>query len=70
MENEVYLLRLQRKQGSDHWQATLQNVHTGALLRFANEREMLRYLLKSLAVRFVSTEEPNTSQFSQSEDAS
>lgn len=50
-EYQAYLLRLQRSRGSDSWRATLQNADTGELLRFANERDMVRYLLQTLAIR-------------------
>jgi hypothetical protein len=50
MEYQTYLLRLQRSQDSDQWRATLQNAYTGEVHRFANEREMLRYLLQALAI--------------------
>lgn len=50
-EYQAYLLRLRRSQGSDYWRATLQNAYTGEVVRFANEREMLRYLLEVLAIR-------------------
>ena len=44
-----YLLRLHRNQANEHWRATLQNAQTGELFRFANERDMLRYLLQVLS---------------------
>ena len=50
-EYQAYLLRLRRSEGSDCWRATLQNAYTGEVLRFANEREMFRYLLQVLAIR-------------------
>jgi hypothetical protein len=50
-EYQSFLLRLQRGHGNDHWRATLQNAQTGELLRFANERELLRYLLQLLSPR-------------------
>lgn len=49
-EYQAYLLRLQRSRGSNSWRATLQNADTGELLRFANERDMIRYLLQALAI--------------------
>jgi hypothetical protein len=63
MEYKAYLLRLQRRQGSDCWQATLQNAHNGELLHFSNEREMFRYLLKVLAVRPAGSEGAAASEF-------
>jgi len=47
---QAYLLRLRRSQGQTYWRATLENAHTGELLRFANEREMLRYLMQILTI--------------------
>ena len=47
-EYQAYLLRLQRGENQTHWRVTLENAHTGELLRFANEREMLRYLIQIL----------------------
>lgn len=47
---QAYLLRLQRSQDSDCWRATLQNAYTGEVLRFANERDMVRYLLRALTI--------------------
>ena len=55
-EYQAYLLRLQRSQGSDYWRATLQNAYTGEVVRFANEREMLRYLLEVLAIQPASSD--------------
>ncbi len=49
-ENLAYLLRLQRNDQSDPWRVSVQNVHTGELIRFANEREMFRYLMQRLAI--------------------
>jgi len=47
-EYQAYLLRLQRNNAGDPWRALLQNAHTGEKLRFANEREMLKYLIHIL----------------------
>jgi len=47
---QAYLLRLRRGQGQLHWRATLENAHTGTLLQFATEREMLLFLRQSLTV--------------------
>ena len=47
---QAYLLRLQRSQGQTHWRVTMENAHTGELLRFATEREMLHYLMKVLII--------------------
>ena len=47
---KAFLLRLQRSQGQTHWRATLENAHTGELLRFATEREMLRFLMQVLTI--------------------
>jgi len=47
-EYQAYLLRLQRNNAGDPWRALLQNAHTGEKLHFANEREMLKYLIRIL----------------------
>ena len=47
-EYKAYLLRLRRDERECMWRATLENAHTGELLRFATQNEMLRYLLQSL----------------------
>ena len=45
---KAFLLRLRRDKGQLYWQATIENAHTGELIRFANHNEMLRYLLRNL----------------------
>ena len=47
---QAYLLRLHREPHQTHWRASLENAHTGEFLRFANEREMIHYLMKVLIV--------------------
>ena len=44
----AFLLRLQRGQGQTEWRASMQNAKTGEILRFATERELLRYLMQVL----------------------
>ena len=44
----AFLLRLQRGQGQTQWRASMQNAQTGEILRFATERELLRYLMQVL----------------------
>jgi hypothetical protein len=46
----AFLLRLQRGQGQTQWRATMQNAQTGEILRFATERELLRYLMQVLTI--------------------
>lgn len=46
----AFLLRLQRGQGQTQWRASMQNAQTGEILRFATERELLRYLIQVLMV--------------------
>ncbi|MCI0394917.1 MAG: hypothetical protein L0332_24785 [Chloroflexi bacterium] len=46
----AYLLRLQRGQGQLHWRVTLQNAHTGEVLKFATERALLNHLLDVLSL--------------------
>ena len=48
-EYKAYLLRLRRDEREYVWRATLEDAHTGELLRFATQNEMLRYLLQKLA---------------------
>jgi len=48
-EYQAYLIRLQRNNSGDPWRTIVQNPHTGEILRFANEHEMLRYLMQVLA---------------------
>ena len=47
---KAFLLRLRRDTDQPHWRATLENAYTGELIRFANQNEMLRYLLQNLVV--------------------
>ena len=47
-EYQAYLLRLQRSSANGEWRATMQNAHTGELLRFANKRDLLRHLMQIL----------------------
>lgn len=46
---KAYLLRLRRDIGQRHWRVIVEDAHTGERLHFANETEMLRYLLQNLA---------------------
>ena len=50
-EYQAFLLRLHRSQGQIHWRVTMENAHTGEVLHFATERELLRYLLEVLEVQ-------------------
>ncbi|MCA9998488.1 MAG: hypothetical protein KDE09_09400 [Anaerolineales bacterium] len=45
---KAFLLRLQRDEGHPNWRATIENAQTGETLRFANQNQMLRYLLNDL----------------------
>jgi len=45
---QAYLLRLQRGPGSARWRVTVQDAHTGEVMRFASEREMFRFLWQAL----------------------
>ncbi len=53
----AYLLRLQRNERGDPWRTILQNAHTGEVVRFANERDMFRYLMRVLAAEQLAPEE-------------
>lgn len=45
---QAYLLRIQRSSTQSAWRVTMENAHTGELLRFANKRDLLRYLMNNL----------------------
>lgn len=45
---QAFLLRLQRFHNANHWRATLENAHTGEIINFANEKELLLHLHKIL----------------------
>lgn len=45
---QAYLIRFQRVEGLARWRTTLQNAQTGELLRFADEKACLHYLLNTL----------------------
>ena len=59
---QAYLLRLQRAQSNGRWRSTLENVHTGEVLHFATEREMITHLLGSLAQSIDSSPPPANSK--------
>lgn len=40
----AYLLRFWRKDGRDAWYATLQNPHSGELLKFANLEQLWEFI--------------------------
>jgi hypothetical protein len=46
VEYKAFLIRLRRHSDQSSWRVTLENVHSGERLQFANEKEMLRYLLQ------------------------
>lgn len=48
---QAYLIRLQWVGGRLHWQASLENVHSGERHHFGNEQELLDYLRTQLAIR-------------------
>ncbi len=43
---QAYLLRMQRSQHAQHWRVTLENAHTGEVLRFVDEMALMRHLLR------------------------
>ena len=45
---QAYLLRLQRSQTGTHWRVTLENAHTGEVLHFATEQELMSFLWKMI----------------------
>ena len=46
---KAFLLRLQRDEDHPQWRATIENAQTGERLRFADQNQMLRYLLNDLS---------------------
>ena len=44
----AYLIRFQRMEDLSRWRATLRNAQTGEVLRFADEKACLHYLLNML----------------------
>lgn len=44
----AYLIRFQRGEKQTHWRVTLQNAQTGEVVRFANENQLVRFLLETL----------------------
>lgn len=59
---KAFLLRLRRDEGQPHWRVTIENAYTGELIRFANQNEMLRYLLQNLAEPPGRAKQPHDSQ--------
>jgi hypothetical protein len=57
-QHKAYLLRLRREAGQSHWRAIVEDAHTGERLHFANQTEMLRYLLHHLAEAPPSASQP------------
>ncbi len=43
------MLRLQRSDTADPWRATLENAHTGEVMRFSNETKLLQHLFLKLS---------------------
>lgn len=54
---QAYLLRLQRGQGQSHWQATLEDAHTGKTLRF-NDHGLIHHLVRALQIDSLVVFEP------------
>ena len=50
----AFLLRLKRNSKSGRWQATIENVHTGESIKFANEIQLLAYLANHLDISTLS----------------
>lgn len=50
----AYLLRFRRREGSASWLASLENAHTGEVLRFATERDLIVYLYQILSQSLIS----------------
>jgi hypothetical protein len=55
----AYLLRLQRNPTADHWRVTLENAHTGEVLRFASEQELMAFLWQLIGNGRLQLETPN-----------
>ena len=49
-EYQAYLFRFQRNNDESHWRVYVENAETGEVWRFATEWELLRFLMKTLAV--------------------
>lgn len=64
---KAFLLRLQRDESHSQWRATIENAQTGERLRFANQNQMLRYLLNDLAQN-PSTDDAPTNQENRGEN--
>ena len=64
MKNEkhyqAHLLRLQRGAGQPHWRITLQNAHTGELLKFTTEREFIQHMIHILDYEVNSKDPPDS----------
>ena len=45
---QAYLVRFQRSPQAEAWRATLEDVHSQEIKRFATERELLLFLLRRL----------------------
>lgn len=45
---QAYLVRFQRSPQAHTWRATLEDVHSQEIKRFATERELLLFLLRRL----------------------
>ncbi|MEM7118196.1 MAG: hypothetical protein AAF614_37560 [Chloroflexota bacterium] len=45
---QAYLLRLERGKAQSIWRATLTDVSSGEVRRFASEHDLIRYLLQAL----------------------
>ena len=57
---KAFLLRLQRNEGQPQWRATIENAQTGERLRFADQNQMLRYLLNDLTDTSPATNKPTS----------
>ena len=56
---QAYLLRLRRNETAVHWRVTLENAHTGEVLRFASEQELMSFLWQLIGNGRLQLETPN-----------
>ena len=65
-EYKAFLLRLRRSSEQQSWRISLENVHSKEQLYFANERDLLRYLLQVFSNQ--QSENPSTTGLANLQD--
>jgi hypothetical protein len=56
---QAYMIRLQRRKESAGWRVTLENAHTGEILRFRSRLDLMHHLFQ-LMTNDPETAEPDT----------